>query len=87
MQLFFPHLAFIEWRIQFQLSTELEIQTTRALLPAPSLTHSGPLRKNYFSVLNIRIPFLKMETLIVYIYKKKFWARTSSLDIVILGLN
>lgn len=61
MQLFFPHLAFIEWRIQFQLSTELEIQTTRALLPAPSLTHSGPLRKNYFSALNIRIPFLKME--------------------------
>lgn len=47
--------------MQFQLSTELEIQRTRVLLQAPSLTYSGPLGKNYFFALNIRIPFFKIE--------------------------
>lgn len=47
--------------MQFQLSTELEIQRTGVLLPAPSLTYSGPLGKIYFSGLNIRIPFFKIE--------------------------
>lgn len=47
--------------MQFQLSTELEIQRTGVLLPAPSLTYSRPLGKNYFSALNIRIPIFKIE--------------------------
>lgn len=47
--------------MQFQLSTELEIQRTRVLLPAPSLTYSGTLGKSYFSAVYIRIPFFKIE--------------------------
>lgn len=51
--------------MQFQLSTELEIQRTKVLLPAPSLTYSEPLGKNNFSALNIRIPFFKIKTNLV----------------------
>lgn len=47
--------------MQFQLSSELEIQRTRVLLPAASLTYSGTLGKNYLSALNITISFFKIE--------------------------
>lgn len=45
---------------------ELEIQRTRVLLPAPSLTYSGPLGKNYFSAPSTRISFLKIEINLVH---------------------